>query len=660
MASRSRTGRSAGIAPYIAAALPLLAGATLPHSPGWSWGWDHAHRLGPLAAAVFIALASAVLLPPVRRAILGGATRLGGAMERSPERVALAAALCALAAFAAFPIATRIYGDSRYILDDHAATGMATHWRRLASFGVQSRGSAVFLLHDLIEKATGLSYERSFQLVSTLCGAIFVFAHARFAGRLRGVAGWARWTILWIGLTDGANQLFFGHVEIYTVPRLFACLFLMRVTGDLLARDPSMARRAEHRGVGGALACLALALVFHGQVVVLLPAFALWMLVRRDAQGTDRPASAWLRGRVLFAGLGGAVAAIAVLYVLLGAGCYDYIYSGGRPHPKQVLLPLTTACVGAPYLRYTLFSAGHLLDWAGSLYSISSGAILLAWILLAAGARRDRGFLILAAAALAAALHNFVLNPAIGFPFDWDMLSVISPPLLYGAVYLVARAGGHAERTNGAEAQAAVDSGGFLASGALALGLASVALFAVNADGALVRRRVDDMGVWLHRTYYGGSHYRLSANASTVTDPSAQAAVRAETLRRLAPQTYPDDREVAFLWEKLALLQIEQEDYGSALVSYRAALAAQPSRRDRKKPVGYLESEVGDLNEGIRLLSEYMRDNQADAEGWLFLGDACARAGIADVARRSWTRYLELAPDSPEAQRVRADLQKIE
>ncbi len=35
-----------------------------------------------------------------------------------------------------------------------------------------------------------------------------------------------------------------------------------------------------------------------------------------------------------------------------------------------------------------------------------------------------------------------MLNSAIGYPFDWDLMCVLSPPLLYTAVFLVGRVGG--------------------------------------------------------------------------------------------------------------------------------------------------------------------------------------------------------------------------
>jgi hypothetical protein len=91
-------------------------------------------------------------------------------------------------------------------------------------------------------------------LVSVLCGGFFLFSHTRLAARIPGISPSVRTIILWLGLTDGGAQLFFGHVENYTVPRLFACLFLIDVTRSF---DPAVRiRRAEPLAApGGILPC---------------------------------------------------------------------------------------------------------------------------------------------------------------------------------------------------------------------------------------------------------------------------------------------------------------------------------------------------------------------------------------------------------------------
>jgi hypothetical protein len=285
-----------------------------------------------------------------------------------------------------------------------------------------------------------------------------------------------------------------------------------------------------------------------------------------------------------------------------------------------------------------------LIDLAGSLYSISSPAIILVVLVFGRAWRTDSRVIILSASIVTAAVHNFILNPAIGFPFDWDLMCIISPPLLFTAVFLIARAG-------------KLPSG--MTAAIIALGLGTIALFGINAHSSAVRGRVEDMGIWLHRTYYGGSHYRLSANLSTIGNPEEQVSERLRVLERLESQTHPDDREVAFLWEKVALAAIDFGDFEPALRAYWNALKTEPSRWDRKKPVGYLETEVGDPERGIGLLREYLRESPNDAQAWFFLGQAALRQGMNADAERSLRRSLEINPRSPEAPRIIQELQRL-
>lgn len=652
----NRTDRLPAARPVVAVSLlaaPLVAGAF--GSTGWSWGWDHLHRVPVAWPLALLLLAVALAVPGVSRRFLAAVDAAGDALARRPLLGPMLLGAAALAAFAMFPIATRMYGDSLTILNRHGPGDLDLHLRRLLDPGLASRGAAVALLHDMLERASGLSYEACYRLLSALCGGAFVFLHVRLAATLPGLRGWARAAIVWLGLVDGANQLFFGHVENYAVPRLLATVFLMLAARRLLAPPaPPAPRRAL------ALLPLAGAVVLHAQWLVLLPVAAL--LLARDL-GAARPALArWsaARGAVLLGGMG--VAALMLAYAATGAWCYDYLYTGGLPEPRQVLLPLSAACAEQPWLRYTVFSGAHLADLVGSLWSVSSPAILLVIVLLwRRGWRRAQAH-VPAVAVLAAFLHNLVLNPSIGFPFDWDLMCVVSPPLLYTAALLVATAGASAagDRSpgDGGVAAPVARTPAWLAPLVL-LGLGTATVFAVNAGRDSSYRRVEDMGVWLHRTYHGGSHYRLGGNLSTIADAQAQDRERERVLQRLAPQAFTGDGEVAFLWERLGRLRAGRGDLAGALAAYRASLIADPGNPARRREAGWLETEAGDESAGIAHLEAYLGHAPGDAEAWRHLGLVRARRGEVAAARAAWERFLRLTPDGPGAAEVRADLEAL-
>src|SRR4029078_10943914 len=144
----------------------------------------------------------------------------------------------------AFPIATHVYGDSLVYLRLHSPASLATYVHDVFSLGNRFRGSVVLALHERLARGTGGSLAGAYRITGALCAGVFLFAHARFASRLP-AAPWVRGLVLWLGIVDGANALFFGHVETYALPRLFACLFLMRMTQALLEPEPRRVRAPD-------------------------------------------------------------------------------------------------------------------------------------------------------------------------------------------------------------------------------------------------------------------------------------------------------------------------------------------------------------------------------------------------------------------------------
>ncbi|MBK7190411.1 MAG: hypothetical protein IPH86_17515 [bacterium] len=399
----------------------------------------------PAAWPLGLALLSAVLcIPAWRRRFLSSWTASGDVLARHPLLFPVVVAAMALGAFLAFPVATRMYGDTLAILNHHGPDDLARHLGRVLEPGIATRGSAVALVHDLVERATGLSWLASYRLVSSLCGAAFVLLHLRLAATLPGLHGWARATIAWLGLVDGANQLFFGHVENYTLPRLAATWFLVSLAPLLLAppERPSLRRACVPAPGGGGVPALAVAGAVAGGAAG---------CAARCGVFAAAPArlERWTRGT--------------------RAG-RRIPRDGGRRldgHRRLVLrLPLhwrpartaAGAVAGLDGVRRAAVAAlhallrQHLLDFAGSLWSLSSPAVLLAIVLLWSRAWRPAAAHVTAAAAVAALLHDFCLNPSIGYPFDWDLMCVVSPPLLYTAVLLVAAAGRRHGQESGSRA----------------------------------------------------------------------------------------------------------------------------------------------------------------------------------------------------------------
>jgi hypothetical protein len=557
---------------------------------------------------------------------------IGERLKPDARRLAIALGLAAATVCFAFPIATRAYGDSLVFLKYHGADTLSIYLGDLASLGIRFRGALVLALHEVLARLTHVDLASAYRLTGAACAGVFLFAHARFASGLPASPA-IRALVLWLGVVDGANALFFGHVETYAVPRLFACLFLMRMTSALLSPVPARVRAPD-------LILLGLALVCHMQTAVLVPSLVLWILAAESAR--------WPRLRTLVTpravGLALALgcAAIALVYVRIGAPVQNYVYSGGAPTPAQMFLPISLPAESNPALRYSIFSPAHLADVVGSMWTISSAAAIFCCLALIRRQRTDLGVLVLAPAVVLGLAHDGVVNPSIGFPFDWDLMCVASPPLLYLACFLLART-----RVSSAR----------LAPLMLVLGLPTLVLFGVNANPAAARHRVQDMALWLHHSYYAGTNYRLEASFEGV-DRTIAITEREQVFQRLIRNTWVGDHEVAMQGNNLGLLCHQKGMSQRALAVFRAVVQVEPAN-EYLKPLGILECAHGDREAGIRLLREYLAAAPTDAVGLTALGHAYQAQHRPDLARACWERSLAVAPDAPGAPAVRQALARL-
>lgn len=93
----------------------------------------------PAAWPLFLALLSAALCVPAwRRRFLAAWAACGEALARRSFLVPAVAAFAALGAFLAFPIATRMYGDTLAILNHHGPDDLARHLGRALEPGIAS------------------------------------------------------------------------------------------------------------------------------------------------------------------------------------------------------------------------------------------------------------------------------------------------------------------------------------------------------------------------------------------------------------------------------------------------------------------------------------------------------------------------------------------
>lgn len=255
--------------------------------------------------------------------------------------------------------------------------------------------------YQLVNKLWQMDSATVYVLLSCFAGVVFLlllFFFADFLGRDRK----EKVLVFLILLTTGSTQLFFGYAEHYS----FTYVFVFAFISSSLAYLEGKAR--WFLPVGAFL----LASSSHVTAAYLLPALLFLFL----AKGKDgRKPSLAKRTSVLVLG----TAVLASVLIL-------YLRHGWTVPP--VFVPLTQDIYAAP--GYLLFSLPHILDLLNHhlLVSPVGPALILAALACLSVARllKDRIFRFLLVVGLSQLVFNFLVDPALGAPRDWDLFSTVA------------------------------------------------------------------------------------------------------------------------------------------------------------------------------------------------------------------------------------------
>lgn len=264
--------------------------------------------------------------------------------------------------------------------------------------------------------------------VSTLCGAVFVWAALRLAASLGRDAA-ERLLTVGLLLTLGTMQLFFGYIENYSIMAVGVTLFLW------------LGLRTLRDGLPLAWPATALALThaFHPSTIILAPGLLyLAYLLHRQGRASARQL----------------LASMAVPYVIVLVGVFALMTAG--QHGLDALLGVDAPggadrrwfvplfAVTTRWEHYTMFSLAHLLDILNQ-QLLSAPAIWPALILTAvlgwrALPRQDGVFRWLALLALLYLFLTLVWNPDYGGQRDWDLFSPAALPAAVLLAHVLGRA----------------------------------------------------------------------------------------------------------------------------------------------------------------------------------------------------------------------------
>lgn len=407
------------------AVLALHAGAD-PRPPDGIWGIVGVLAFSPPVRWLLLTLAALLALPPVSRLLV----RVGAA----PARRA-AAALAEVPAWVWIALLVAL----TWLLRSRALTGDGP-----ATIEHLQRGELINHKEPLDRLVTALVYRGGYALagwdagtaialVSIAAGALFWAGLLRLA-RWRPVSGAGGWVVWVLVGTTGATQLFFGHVENYSL--LTAGTLWTLALGLEAATDP-------RRPLWPAALAFGLTFATHlsaAWLAAVVP--ATWLVRVWQARAGGRAGRAERAGTareaIVSAIAAGLPIALVVIGMLLsGAGLGGFSASGFGGGDGRLFVPLFA--VETLYERFTMFSAAHLAAFGNELLLVAPVGVILAltgWLgRRRDGGRTDSGTWVLLAA-LGTVVYAFTFNPdmmvgdqTLGVMNEWDLFAFEAVPI---------------------------------------------------------------------------------------------------------------------------------------------------------------------------------------------------------------------------------------
>jgi tetratricopeptide (TPR) repeat protein len=112
-------------------------------------------------------------------------------------------------------------------------------------------------------------------------------------------------------------------------------------------------------------------------------------------------------------------------------------------------------------------------------------------------------------------------------------------------------------------------------------------------------------------------------------------------------------------WEELASAYSGNDQPAEAIDAAVKAVSLAPRDLRRLQTLVALEVRASEQGGAVETLQGFTERNPRNAEAFLQLGQLAEQAGRTDLARLSYQRFLQLAPDDRLAEEVKARLQEL-
>lgn len=281
---------------------------------------------------------------------------------------------------------------------------------KMWDLGASLLNTAVF---SMLDGSPDIRALHTFQIIAIVSGLLLIAGVAKLS-RILFEKNTERMLFL-IGLvSSGYMLLYFGYVENYAPP--MACMTIYALVG-LASLQNKISRL-------WAVGFFILSVALHLFAMALLPSL-IYLLLKDTSIGkrlntVQRPVWVLITGLVIVASV--------MFYLYLYSNYYFFTFALMPLFPDKFTIE-----------NDWLFSLKHITDMANLLLLMLPGLPLLVYALISRGGKflssLETKFMMILLGSTAGVV--FIFNPGIGMPRNWDLFSLVGPPLTVAAYYLV-------------------------------------------------------------------------------------------------------------------------------------------------------------------------------------------------------------------------------
>ncbi|MGB8658640.1 MAG: tetratricopeptide repeat protein [Candidatus Zixiibacteriota bacterium] len=511
-----------------------------------------------------------------------------------------------------------------------------------------------FLFHVRVSKLLQWDAFQTYAVLSVLAGMAFIFLILLLQHKMA-QNDEEKALIFSVIILMGANQLFFGYVESYTLVYVVIAAYALFSFGYLMNRN----------GLVPPVLLFLLAFGLHLLSVTLLPSL-LYLILAERAKKSGKEREMGKLGKALLSG--GMVVLVGVVLFLLQSHNPD----------KKGLGYYLISPLGRGEDYYSVFSFSHILDLINHQLLVSPVGILILLASFSFIAQRvnlkDKVVRFLLILSLCSLAYAFFIDPKLGYPRDWDLFAFSGLGYTFLAVYVLLKR--WRERAGGSLRYVTV----CLLFSSL---ISTFPWIYVNAtEKPAVARFEHLLDLDNPRSAYGRENLAMYYNQQGNWQKEIEQWKKAIALTNGA--RYVTNLAVVYYNQKqfdLALAELEKAvkidstfdfshfciaeilvqkgEYQGAIEEYRKAIKGRPSVTQYYDNLGALLANLKRYPEAIQVLEEGLKASPGYPSIYRNLGYAYYNSGDSSQAEKYLKLYLQYSPQAEDEAEVRGVLASL-